>query len=224
MKLYMHPASATSRPISLFATEAGLALDEVTVDLMAGEHRQADFLARNPNGLVPLLEDGDFRLSESSAILKYLAERAASPLYPSDLRERARVNERMDWLAANLYRDLGYNLVYPQLFPHHRRRSDEGTDAAVAWGREGSRRWLELLDRHLLGPQAQHLCLDRLTLADFYGSGLVTLGEAIGLDFAAYPNIDRWLAGMKALPSWQPVNQGFYGLVKAMRGRDFIRP
>ena len=74
---------------------------------------------------MPVLEDGDFRLTESSAILKYLADKIDSPAYPKDLRKRARVNEMMDWLNTGFYRDFGYGLVYPQIFPHHKRRSDE---------------------------------------------------------------------------------------------------
>jgi len=222
MKLYMHPASATSRPVLLFAAESGIALEEQVVDLMTGEHLQPAFLALNPSGMVPLLDDDGFRLAESSAILKYLAEKAGSPAYPADLRERARVNERMDWLNTNLYRDLGFNLVYPQIFPHHHRRSTEGTDAAIAWGQQRTRHWLGLLDTKILGPDADHLCLGRRTLADYLGAGLVTMGEAIGLDYAAYPNIHRWLAGMKRLPSWPAVNAGFDGMVEAMRAQKFV--
>jgi glutathione S-transferase len=71
------------------------------------------------------MPDGDgFRLTEGSAILRYLAEKVGSPAYPSDLRERARVNGTMDWLNANLHRDMGFNFVYPLLFPHHGRRSE----------------------------------------------------------------------------------------------------
>ena len=73
---------------------------------------------------MPVLEDGDFRLTESSAILKYLADKMDSPPYPKDLKERARVNESMDWFNTNLYRDFGYGVVYPQIFPHHKRPSD----------------------------------------------------------------------------------------------------
>jgi glutathione S-transferase len=215
MRLYMHPASATSRPISLFAVDEHISLEEVVIDLMAGEHRLPEYLAINPNGLVPLLDDGGFRLTESSAILKYLAEKTSSAAYPRDLRERARVNETMDWLNANLYRDLGFNMVYPQIFPHHARRSAEGTAAAVAWGTKRSEDWMRVLDGHLIGPNANHLCLGRLTIADYLGSGLVGLAEAVGFAFSDYPNVDRWLRNMKSMPNWERVNGGFYRMLEA---------
>jgi glutathione S-transferase len=84
MKLYYHPVSTTSRPIMLLAAESGLELEYQVVDLFGGEHLQPGFEKINPSRLVPVLEAGDFRLTESSAILKYLADNAGSP------RHRAR--------------------------------------------------------------------------------------------------------------------------------------
>lgn len=86
MKLYYHPASTTSRPIMTFVAEAGIEIDMQVVDLFTGEHFQPAYDAINPNHLVPVLEDGSFRLTESSAILKYLAEKSGSPLYPQPSR------------------------------------------------------------------------------------------------------------------------------------------
>ena len=125
MKLYMHPVSTVSRPVNLLIAEKKLPVEQEVVDLMAGAHHQEPFTSMNPNRLVPVLQDEDFRLTESSAILKYIAEKFGLEEYPSGLRERARVNEMMDWLNSNFYRDFGYGLVYPQIFPHHRRPSDE---------------------------------------------------------------------------------------------------
>ena len=71
MKLYMHPVSMTSRPVRLFIKENAVPCDEQVVDLMTGEHYKEPFVRVNPSRQVPVLEDGDFRLSESSAILKY---------------------------------------------------------------------------------------------------------------------------------------------------------
>ena len=89
MKLYMHPASITSRIVRLYAADKGIAIDEEVVDLFTGAHHQEPFVSVNPNRLVPVLEDGDFRLTESAAILIYLAEKLDLPEYPTDLRGRA---------------------------------------------------------------------------------------------------------------------------------------
>jgi glutathione S-transferase len=99
--------------------------------------------------MVPMLKDGDFRLTESSAILKYLADKYDLPAYPKDSKKRAKVNEVMDWLNTQFYRDFGYGLIYPQLFPHHKRRSEEAHSGTIAWGQQGAKNWLQILNELL---------------------------------------------------------------------------
>jgi glutathione S-transferase len=89
LTLYMNPVSTASRPVMLFVAEKGLPVKEQVVDLMSGEHKGAAYAAINPNRMVPALVDGDFRMSECSAILKYLASRFDAPEYPKNLEQRA---------------------------------------------------------------------------------------------------------------------------------------
>ena len=117
MKLYYHPVSTTSRPVVLFAAESGIDLDLEVVDLFTGAQYQPAYEAINPSHQVPVLEDGDFRLTESSSILKFLADGISSPAYPKDPKQRAHVNERMDWFNTGFYRDFSYGFLYPQIFP-----------------------------------------------------------------------------------------------------------
>jgi len=149
------------------------------------------------------------RLTEGSAILKYLADKYDLPVYPKDLKQRAKVNEIIDWLNTQFYRDFGYGLIYPQLFPHHKRRSDEAHAGAVAWGQQGAKNWLQLLNDFWVGPNKQYLCGSQLTIADYFGAGVVSIGELIECDFSVYPNIKRWLDNMKKLKSWNHVNEVF---------------
>ena len=222
MKLHMHPMSTTSRCVMLFVAESGMKIDMQPVDIFAGEHRKGPFAALNPNRLVPLLEDGDFRLTESSAILKYLADVANSPAYPKDLKKRARVNELMDWFNANLYRDWGYGLVYPQVFPAHKRPDDAVHAATLAWHKERSVGWLQTLDG-MIGSK-KFLTGDEITIADYFGAEILGIADAIGCaDFAAYPNVARWMKTMKALPHWAEVNGAFEGWGGSMKDRQFER-
>ncbi|MGZ8260935.1 MAG: glutathione S-transferase family protein [Caldimonas sp.] len=177
MRLYYHPASTTSRTVMLFAAESGIPLDMKVVDLFTGEHTKPEFETINPNHLVPVLEDGDFRLTESSAILKYLADKAGSPLYPKDLQARARVNERMDWINTQLCRDFAYGFVYPQIFSFHKRRSDEAQDATLQWGKERAQGWLKVLNDDILGAGNAFLCGEAMTIADHFAAPFVALGE-----------------------------------------------
>ena len=222
MKLYMHPVSMTSRPVRLFAADNKIAMDEEVVDLFTGAHMQPPYSSLNPNSLVPMLEDGDLKLTESSAILKYLADKIGSPAYPKDLKARAKVNEMMDWINTNFYREWAYNLCYPQLFPHLKRRSEEAQAATLEFGKDNAKRWLKVLNDHWIGPKNTYLCGNQLTIADYFAAALVTLGEVIGIDFSPYPNVQRWLAAMKKLPNWNRVNEAFYGLVQSVKGQKFV--
>ena len=222
MKLYMHPVSMTCRPVRLFAADNNIAMDEEFVDLMTSAHMQPPYSTINPNCLVPLLEDRDLKLTESSAILKYLADKIGSPAYPKDLKQRAKVNEVMDWINTNFYREWGYNLCYPQLFPHLKRRSDEAQAATLEFGQQNAKRWLTLLNDYWIGPNKTYLVGNTITIADYFGAGIVTLGEIIGVDFAPYPNVTPWLAAMKKLPNWGKINEEFDGLREAVKGQKFV--
>jgi len=222
MKLYMHPVSMTSRPVSLFIADNNIDAEEQVIDLMTGEQYKEPYASLNPNHLVPMLEDGDFRLTESSAILKYLADKIGSPAYPKDLKARAKVNEMMDWLNTNFYREWGYGLAYPQLFPHLKRRSDEAQDSTIEWGMNNAKNWMQILNDHWIGPNNQYLCGNQITIADYLGAGIITLGELIRCDFSKYPNVERWLNNMKKQPNWTKVNEVFYGLRDALKDKPFI--
>ena len=209
MKLYMHPFSTMCRPVRLFCAEQGIQIDEETVDLMTGAHHKEPYASLNPNRQVPLLVDGDLRLTEASAILKYLAEKNNLLSYPANLKKRAKVNEAMDWFNTGYYRDFGYNLVYPQLFAHHKRRSGEAQDGTIAWGKDGSKKWLQLLNDYWIGPQNQYLCGNAMTIADYFGACIVTIADLIGCDLSVYPNVQRWLINMMKLRNWDKVNEVF---------------
>src|SRR5690606_14211024 len=90
MKLYQFPFSPNSQKVVAFAYEVGVPLTKQTVNLFKGETRTPEMLAKNPNGKVPILEDGEFVLWESNAILGYLAGVAGrADLAPTGVRERA---------------------------------------------------------------------------------------------------------------------------------------
>ena len=221
MKLYYHPVSTTSRPIVLFANESGIDLDYQIVDLFTGAQYQPDYAAINPSSQVPVLEDGDFRLTESSAILKYLADKINSPAYPIDLRKRARVNERMDWFNTQHYREWGYHLIYPQVFPHHVRPTEEGQRATVEWGRAKSEEWIKVLNDNVIGSH-KYLCGDTITIADYFGAEILATGDLIGVTYKRFPNVDRWMSTMRALPAWKKTNEATDGFAASLRGKKFV--
>jgi glutathione S-transferase len=222
LTLYMHPISTVSRPVSLFIAEKNLPVEEKVLNLMEAEHKGAAYLAINPNGQVPALVEGDFRMAESSAILKYLASRFDCPEYPNDLEQRAKVDEAMDWFNTNFYREFGYGLLYPQIFPHHKRPSEAFHAGVIAWGKQKTQAALNILDVSMLGAN-DYVANNRISIADYFGVCLLTAGETIGCTYGDYPNVCRWIAAMKQLKSWRRVNETFAGFAASMKDRAFER-
>jgi glutathione S-transferase len=94
MKVYGHPMSTCTRKVLTTLAEKGHDAEFVLVDIMKGDHKLPDAIARQPFGVVPVLEDDEFVLYESRAILRYLDEKLAGPkLIPTDLRERASMEQ-----------------------------------------------------------------------------------------------------------------------------------
>ena len=82
---------------------------------------------------------------------------------------------------------------------------------------------MQILNDYWIGPTNNYLCGNEITIADYFGAGVVSIGELVGCDFAAYPNVKRWLDNMKKLKSWASVNEVFEGFVAANKGKEFAR-
>jgi glutathione S-transferase len=220
MKLYMHPVSNASRPVRLYIHEKKLPVEEVVVDLMKGEHYQPAYVSLNPSRLVPMLEDGDLRLTESATILRYLASKHQHPEYPTELVARAKVDEALDWFNTQFYRDFAYGLAYPQVFPNHKRPDQNQHDGVIAWGKERAAYWFKVLDEHILANRA-YVTGDQITIADYFGASIATIGELIKCDYSKYPNVSRWIGNMKKLSAWNSTNETFYGFANMLKDQKF---
>ena len=105
MKLYVDREYASPWAMAVFVglREKGLAFDMEVLDLAAGEQREAGFARQSLTQRVPTLVDGDFCLSESTAILEYLDDTQAGPaLLPREPRQRARARQVQAWLRSDL--------------------------------------------------------------------------------------------------------------------------
>jgi glutathione S-transferase len=215
MQLHCDPISTTSRPVLMFLAEHEAPVEIVHVSLMAGEHMSEEFACLNRNRAVPVLTDGEFVLTESSAILKYLAEAVGSPTYPTERRARAHVNATMDWFNTGLSHDLNYAYVYPQVLPNFA-FADPAVQAAVTdRGLEWAKKRLDVLDFWL--ADNDFVCGDEITIADYLGAAYIGLSEAIAFDLAPWPNVEAWMFGMRQRPSWGETHAAFYGLLAARR-------
>lgn len=222
MKLYILDVSNTSRPVRALIAENNLPVEIVSLDFYKGEHASPPYTDLNPNGLVPTLVDDDFVLTESSAIMKYLADKFDLALYPKGLKERAKVNELMDWFNTGFYRDYAYNVVYPQIYPHHKRPDEATQKGTLEWGKQLTKKWLTVLNDHWLGKGNKFLTGDRLTIADIFGYSLLTAGMVTRDDFKAYPNVDRWIKEVEKLGSWKDVNAALAGFRDYVKDQQFV--
>ena len=222
MKLYTFPASPVCRPVMMFIADHKLAVEQQIVDLMAGAQYKPDFAAINPNNFVPVLEDGAFRLTESSAILKYLADVTNSPTYPKPLQARALVNAAMDWVNTSLYRNFGYGLVYPQVLEFMKLPDANAQALVLAAGQKSSRRFLGVMNDHMLGASNPYLCGQSLSIADYLASGILSTGELTGCSFSGWPHVQRWYERMQALPNWKSANAGLYAWAGFTKGPAYV--
>jgi glutathione S-transferase len=196
MKLYQHPFSTSSFKVRAVVHELGLACEFVTVDMGKGEHKSPAYLAINPNGKVPALEDDGFVVWESNAILCYLgAKKPESGLLLTDPRGMAIMQQWLQWQATTFSystHEVNVETVYARFM---NRQKDEKKYAA---GLEKVRNDLGLLERSLQGKE--YLC-GKLSLADFSIVSGLHLRAQMGVDLEGFPNVKAWVARMEARES-----------------------
>jgi hypothetical protein len=108
MKLYILPTSPNSRKVLAVIHHLGLKPKIVCLDFASADTAKPEFMALNPNGVVPVLVDGTFRLWESNAINQYLVEKAGgSSLFPRDPQSRADITRWQFWEQAHFNRAFG---------------------------------------------------------------------------------------------------------------------
>lgn len=199
MKLYQFPLSPNCQKVVAVAHEVGVPLTTINLDVFRGAAKAPEMLAKNPNGRVPVLEDGSFVLWESNAMLAYVVSKANRPeLAPPAPRERADVDRWLAWSNAHFapaVRKVAFERIVKKLAG-----LGAADEAAIKTGTEEFGVVAAVLDRSLEGKE--HLC-EKLTIADFANVTYAALCETAGLPLAPYPNVQRWLERMLARESLQ---------------------
>lgn len=200
MRLYHHPLAFNARRAVMAALELGVPVEFIVVDLKNGEQRQPPFLQLNPNHRVPVLQDGEFLLWESHAIMQYLAELTPGQrLYPSAPQPRADVNRWLFWSAYHFspaVRDLYFERVIKSLLG--RGAPDRGV---IERAELQMRELAAVLDQHLV--QRLWLSGTTLTLADLAIAAPLGVWAAAQLPIGECPGLRAWLERMQALESWR---------------------
>ena len=197
MKLY-YAETLNPRKVCAVAKYLNAQVEYVQVDLRKGEHRKAPFLAINPNGRVPVLEDGEKRIWESNAIMAYLAQAAGSDIWPRDERQI----EVLRWLswdahhftrhAATLYFE---HVIKPDL--NLGPPSETATKDAIVYVLQ----YGHILNEHLRGRA--YLLGDVLTIADFAVAATLPYAERAHIPIREFPDVQRWHGRLNELMAWR---------------------
>jgi glutathione S-transferase len=192
LTLYDYLSSGNGYKCRLLLHQLGIPFRRVELDIMRGDTRTPEFLARNPNGRIPALEleDGTV-LAESDAILFYLAE--GTPFLPEDRLGRAQV---LQWMFFEQYSHEPFIAVARYI--HHLLPADTPRRAELPRLEQGGNAALDVMERRL----ARHPFLvdDRYTIADIALFAYTHVADEGGFDLAAYPAIQGWLHCVAAQP------------------------
>ncbi|WP_437973220.1 glutathione S-transferase family protein [Sorangium sp. So ce295] len=205
MKLYEFAPTRSIR-VRWALQELGVDFETVQVNLRAGENRRPEFLKLNPAGKLPVLVDGDLVLTESVAIVLYLAEKYPEKgLLPADPKERAKVNQWLLFAATELEQPLWRIARHKFLYPEDKRQPG---DIPVA--RDDFKAMAAVLEKHM--DQRQFVVGDRLTVADLVMA--YTLDWASEADLLGdFPQLRTYMDRMYARPHAAPrIAQAFASL------------
>lgn len=199
LKLYGIAASRTARPLWLLE-ETGAPYEHVSQSYVGGATRTPEFLALNPNGHIPVLDDDGTIVWESMAITLYLARKLGGPLAPANLAEEAEALRWTFWAVTECEKDALTVLMHRVAMPADKR------DPALADRAEGAlKRPFEILDAHL--ANRQFICGDRFTVADVNVASVLAWAQASKPLMEANPNLAGWLKRCLDRPAQQKVRQ-----------------
>jgi len=200
--LYRHPLSGHSHRVEVLLSLLGLNAELVDVDLKQGAHKQPEYLAKNSFGQVPAIEDGDVTLSDSNAILIYLASKydTKRTWYPTDLVEQAHVQRFLSIAAGKLaFGPAAARLV--NVF-------GAGLDHKNAI--ETAHSLLATLETHLTGRD--WLVSDKPTIADAANYAYIAHAPEGDVSLENYPNLRAWINRFENLNGFVAFGKTHVGL------------
>lgn len=199
MKLYYFPYTDNNRKVLAVIRHLHLDVALVPVDLLKGEHLTPEFAAINPNRMVPVLQDGDFLLSEANAIMQYLCSlRPGTALWPDDPKIRADIARWQFWQTAHWGQCCGIVLFQRLIMPRIGKTPNE---QLIERELKNFATYAEVLNRHLYGRT--WLVGESVTLADLAVAAPLEMADAAGLPLEPYPSICRWYMQLADWDGWQ---------------------
>jgi glutathione S-transferase len=191
LKVWGRNTSVNVQKVMWATGELGLAYERIDVGGAFGKNNEPAYLAMNPNGLVPTLEEDGFTLWESNSVVRYLAAKyGAGRLEPADLQTRARASSWMDWqltVAAPALTPVFWGLI--------RTPPEKRDHAAIEAGKVKTAAAMKILDAQL--GKAAFVGGDTLTMGDIPVALMAYRYRRLVPDRPAFDNLERWFAGIE---------------------------
>lgn len=201
LKIYGTAASRAARPLWV-AQELGLVYEHIPVSYLGGATKTPEFLALNPNGRIPVVDDDGVRVWESMACALYLAERFKPAGRPSlaaeNHAEQAEILRWSFWVVTECEKEALSFLMHGQLMPAARRKPQLADEAV-----RHLKTPLRVLNQHL--QTRAYLAGERFTVADVCVASVLAWIERADLLMAHYPAMGEWLQRCLARPAFQTV-------------------
>ncbi len=198
MKLFFFETPNSHKPCAV-AKHLNSPVEYVHVNIAEGQQKNPDFLAVNPNGRVPALEDGDVKLWESHAIMAYLAYKAGSDMWPSDPVKQIQVMKWLNWDTAHFSRHASRiffeNVIKPKFGLGDPVQSE--IDDATGYFKQ----FATVLDDHLHGKS--YILGDSLTIADFAIASFLPHAEEANIPLDGCSELQRWYGTISAIDAWR---------------------
>jgi glutathione S-transferase len=200
LKIYGVARSRAARVLWM-AKELGLDYEHINVDFATGETRRPEHLALNPNGHIPVIDDGGFVLWESMAINLYLAKKyGAGGLHPTRLEDEAKAWQWSFWGMTEVERPVLTAMFNRAILPESQR------DAAAADQAEKTlAQPLGVLDGAL--ARSAYLLGDNFTVADLNVASILAWARPAQIDMAPFPKVAEWLKNCAERPAARAVRQ-----------------
>ncbi len=205
LHIYGFHLSQPSNAVRMLANALGLKYEYHELNAPEGEHRAPEHIKRHPVGKMPVIEDGDVTLFESTAIMKYLCKKAGSDMYPDDLIKQAKIDQWCSFVSVHVYMAYGRVVFNRLLAPQLGYPVDE---TSLAAGEEFLERFLPAIDQQL--SQSKYLAGDTLSIADICLLSTIDPSEAAGIDLKKYPNLTAWREALVPQAFYQDVH-AFFG-------------
>ena len=200
LKIYGANLSSPANKIRMAANVLDLDYEYIQINIREGENRTKEYLALHPAGKVPAIDDDGFVLFESDAIIKYLAMSEASSLYPEDIKQRAIIDQWIDFVSIHVSGAMG-RVVFNRVFASFAKVPVD--ERSLNDGIKFLRRFLPVIDQQF--SKSKYLAGERFSLAD--------------IDLSPYENIVKWRNELKQKDFYMKCHASYDDVVKGLMSK-----